>query len=261
MIKKPDVAGLFYPDDQKVLSDYIQQNLMNAPDIHIDSRVIVAPHAGYQFSGPIAATSYKLLKNKKDVRNIVLLSPAHRYPLEGVAYHQADYFSTPMGTIKVNKKKLAMAHSLPFVREHSTSFHNEHGLEVHLPFIQIVAPQASIIPFVVGRTNIDHVTQLLNLYWDDPSIFFIISSDLSHFHKYDHCQKLDGQTSKWIQNLEYEKITGEHACGFYALRGLLKFMKDKNYKGQILDVRNSGDTSGHRDEVVGYGSFSFYEKK
>ena len=254
--KKADVAGLFYPAEPKELREMIEVFISNAKVAQNLTRAIIAPHAGYVYSGPIAGSAYRALYSSKEtIKNVVIMSPSHNISFDGVATHSADSFSTPLGDLHVNKEIKETISNLPFVKELDNAFIREHALEVHLPFIQHTLPQAKIVPLIVGHTYPEEIQMLLETLWPDPTNAFVISSDLSHFLSYVQAQKIDSLTAKQIEKLLYKEIHHEQCCGFFPLRGLLKFAKEHGLKITALDLRNSADTAGDKGRVVGYGSF------
>lgn len=259
--KNCDVAGSFYPAEEDVVRQMIEKFLTEGKgQVEGKLRGLVIPHAGYIYSGPIAGSAYKCLKeNYPHLKKIVLFGPCHRTYVEGMAFHEAEEFQTPLGNLQVDRKTLEKLKKFSFVHEYSEAFHLEHSVEVHLPFIAYLYPQAEILPFVVGQSSPDEIFEVIEFLTKEIDPFFIISSDLSHFHSYEVAKEKDHMTSDHIVKLQYEKLESDGACGYYPLRGLMKYCQEHNLKSKILDVRNSGDTAGSKDEVVGYGSYAFYE--
>ena len=248
-VRAPDVAGLFYPGDAKTLRRDIDGFLSNADaDAGDAPKALIVPHAGYAYSGPVAATGYKLFEAVRDtVRRVVLLGPAHRYPLRGLASHTADSFETPLGRIPVDRAgvpALDAAHK------------GEHSLEVHLPFLQTLFESFTLVPVLVGEATPDEVADVLDRLWGGDETRIVISSDLSHFHDYDTARKLDAETANAIEELRAADVRPEDACGCRAIAGLLVCAKRRGLRVAAIDLRNSGDTAGPRNEVVGYGSFA-----
>jgi AmmeMemoRadiSam system protein B len=256
-IRLPAVAGQFYTDNPTILRDQIKQFLLQATrDDSGTPKAIIAPHAGYIYSGPVAATAYKTLEPVSDtITRVVIMSPAHRYGFRGIAWSAADYFRTPLGDIKVSHNSIDNVKSLPFVNNIEQAFEGEHALEVHLPFLQSILHNFEIVPFIVGMAEPEQVAQVLETLWGQDETLIVISSDLSHFHDYQTARQHDRKTSLCIESLDYENIQGEDACGVYPLSGLLLAAQRKKLHVTLLDLRNSGDTAGSHDRVVGYGSF------
>ena len=260
-LKKPDVAGLFYPDHEVELNQLLDQFLDSSIEDGPIPRAIIAPHAGYIYSGEIAGSSYKILKSLKGkIKNIILMGPAHRWPLVGVACHSATHFLTPLGLLEVNQTiRDNLINNFSDVNFCDQAFVMEHGLEVQLPFInKVFGNDIRIVPLIVGDISTQGASEIFAKLWNDPSNFFIVSSDLSHFHDYKTAVELDQKTSRIIENLDFECLNPNFACGFYSLRGLLHHSKQEGLKVKTLDLRNSGDTAGDKSQVVGYGAYAFY---
>ncbi len=258
------VAGQFYSNDPVTLQLDINQYLNNASNISNSlftvSKAYIVPHAGYIYSGDIAASAYYQLKTRsKIITTVILLGPAHQVPFKGIAYSCANYFNTPLGSISVNKSLINKIKHLNYIVCNDEAHEQEHSLEVQLPFLQTVLNNFTIVPLVIGDSNSQEVATLLEQLWGNEETIIIISSDLSHFNTYEVAQKLDKNTSKAISLLQPEKIHYKHACGSTPVNGLLEIAKKKKLKVSILDVRNSGDTAGDKSRVVGYGSYSFSE--
>ncbi|MGD8925746.1 MAG: AmmeMemoRadiSam system protein B [Thioalkalispiraceae bacterium] len=255
--REPAVAGAFYPADAGVLKNQLD-HLLTETDTTTETcpRAIIAPHAGYIYSGPVAAPAYHtLIKFKDQIKRVVLLGPSHRVAVNGLALTGADFFSTPLGTIPIDQaanRMLALHHDINFVEQ---AHLYEHSLEVHLPFLQTVLDDFILVPIVVGDASPDIVATVLEELMSDDSTFCVVSTDLSHFHDYTTAQKLDSATSQAIVDMNYKAIGYENACGRNPLNGVLFWAKMHHYKVKQLDLRNSGDTAGTKDRVVGYGSY------
>jgi MEMO1 family protein len=261
-VKQPAVAGFFYPADAIELRQMITK-MLSAASVKTDPpKALLAPHAGYIYSGPIAANVYASLEPVKSViKRVVLLGPAHRVYLKGMAISSATHFATPLGEITIDNELRKRVSAFPQVGLLDEAFAEEHSLEVHLPFLQTVLEDFSLLPMVVGEANENQVAEVLESVWGGDETLIVISSDLSHFHDYQTAKKLDSQTANAIQSMQYEKLGPEQACGCRPVSGLLKIAKQRKLKISILDVRNSGDTAGNHDRVVGYGAFSFLESR
>ena len=258
-IREPAVAGVFYPEEAAVLQYSINDMLSRAEGEDLEPRAIIAPHAGYIYSGEIAASAYKLLEPIKDkIHRVVLLGPTHRVAVSGCALSGAEYFRTPLGDIPVDMDAVQKLLSLPNVQLSDFAHQAEHSLEVHLPFLQTVLDEFSLVPIAVGHMDASDVMNMLDFFWDDSATFFVISSDLSHFHQYLSAQKIDQQTTYAIEQLQSDAISGEMACGVYPVNGLLELAKKHHLHCKTLDLRNSGDTAGDKSRVVGYGAYAFY---
>lgn len=250
------VAGLFYPAETATLEHTIADLLAAAPAGDQDAKAIVVPHAGYQYSGPTAAHAYRLLEGRRErIRRVVLLGPAHRVYLQGMALPSVDAFTTPLGDVLVDEAGVRQALALPGTQISDEAHAGEHSLEVHLPFLQCVLDDFQLVPIVVGACPADEIETVLEALWGGDETVVIVSSDLSHFHSYSDAQGIDARTTERIEAGE-TTLRGEEACGAYALNGLLLTAKARGLHVRTLDVRNSGDTAGDKGRVVGYGAYA-----
>jgi MEMO1 family protein len=255
-IKTPNVSGTFYPSNSDELRSFVMETLESAKKNYTFPKALIAPHAGYIFSGEVAASAYKSILNSSDkIKQVVLLSPTHHYSMDSMALHSADCFNTPLGNIEVDNDLKNKALTLNGVSIIDEAFEKEHALEVHLPFIQICAPNAKVLPIIVGQVSTETVANLLNSLWDGEETIFIISSDLSHFNDYDQANMKDEHTKQTIEDKNVSDLKHEDACGFYPIRGLLQIANEKKLEISCIDLRNSGDTAGNKSSVVGYGAF------
>ena len=254
-IRQPSVAGLFYPADPAELQADIKIMLRDLPSTDTPPKALIVPHAGYIYSGPVAASAYATLRAFSNrYRRVVLLGPSHRVPLTGVATSTASAFHTPLGDIPLDRVAIERLEQLPQVLAMDLAHAGEHSLEVHLPFLQNVLDHFSLVPLVVGDTNKEAVAQVLDTVWGGDETLIVISSDLSHYHDYDTARQRDRRTCEAIESLRPEAIGFEDACGRNPLNGLLHAAKQHGLAVATLDLRNSGDTAGPRDRVVGYGA-------
>ena len=254
-VRPPAVAGLFYPAEHDALRETIMGFLRDAETAGPWPRALIVPHAGYAYSGAVAASGYVLLKPIRDqVHRVVLIGPSHRVSCYGLAASTADYFATPLGTVPVDRKSVEASLKLPCVHVLDAAHQQEHSLEVQLPFLQVVLGEFSLVPFTVGRATTDEVADAVELLWKDDTLI-VISSDLSHYHTYGTARSMDSATAHDIEHCQWELLNGERACGYCGIRGLLKVAKARGLKVRTVDLRNSGDTAGSREQVVGYGSF------
>ena len=259
-VRTPAVAGMFYLNNARKLHEQIQNLLAQVTTAGPAPKAIIAPHAGYIYSGPVAASAYARLRAARDsIRRVVLLGPSHRVGFRGIAVSQMDAFATPLGNIPLDHEAIAQLRDLPYVGFLEQAHTQEHSLEVHLPFLQEVLGDFKLVPLVVGDAEPEQVGAVLEMLWGGPETLIVISSDLSHYHAYETARQLDAATSKAIESLRYEDIQGEDACGFHPVNGLLWVARRKNLHGVTIDLRNSGDTAGPRDQVVGYGAYVFNE--
>jgi len=256
-IRPAVVSGQFYPADPVELEQMVKSLLNGVEDIPLSSKAIIAPHAGLIYSGPVAATVYaSLLAIREKISRVVLMGPSHRVYLKGLALSSADYYETPLGQIEIDQDACDSVRNLAQVTVADAAHAQEHSLEVHLPFLQFILNNFKLIPIVVGEASPEEVAEVLEVLWGEEDTQIIISSDLSHFHDYETAQQLDLSTSKAIENLQLESIGPQQACGCMPMRGLLQVAKNKHLNVKTLDLRNSGDTAGTKDRVVGYGAYS-----
>ncbi len=255
-VRQPAVAGSFYPDSarqlDRLISEYLRADAAHAPR----PKALALPHAGYVYSGSIAGTGYAQLREAADqIKKVVLLGPSHRVAFAGMALSSASAFATPLGQIGVDTQGIQAIQVLPGVRTLDAAHAQEHSLEVHLPFIQRVFPDALVIPVVVGDAPPDAVAALLQAVWGKSETVVIVSTDLSHFHDYATATRIDAATTLAIESLK-DTLTPQQACGCRPMNGLLRLAKKKALTVHTLEVRNSGDTQGGRDRVVGYGAYA-----
>ena len=259
-VKPANVAGTFYPDDGETLRHEVDARLGRARTGGPAPKALIAPHAGYRYSGPVAASAYARLKPRAwEIRRIVLLGPVHYHPVRGVAVSGAEAFETPLGAVPVDAESVRRVLELPFVNRCDPAFEREHSLEVHLPFLLRILPRFTLVPLLVGDASPAEIDTMLEALWGGPETGIVVSSDLSHFLDYESARRLDAKTSEAIVALRHEDVGHEQACGCYAVNGLLHLAKRRGLEASVLDVRNSGDTAGPRDRVVGYGAYAFFE--
>lgn len=257
-IKQPAVAGIFYPAEPEALHRQVQEFISGARNVtRVTPKALIAPHAGYIYSGPIAGTAYASIDNAAAIHRVILLAPAHRVAFRGIAYSSASHFETPLGLIPVDSQLLEKISSMSSLHLNDAAFQDEHSIEVHLPFLQEVLKDFSIIPLLVGDATAEQVAELLEQTWDDPGNLIVISSDLSHYLDYETATEMDQKTSRAIEALRPQDLTYHSACGKTPVSGLLLVAKKHGLKARTLDLRNSGDTAGSHDQVVGYGAYVF----
>jgi len=259
-IRQPAVAGMFYPADKQSLKDDIHQYLnQTTAEQYENPKAIVVPHAGYIYSGPIAASAFKQIIPFKDkIKRVVLLGPSHRVAFNGLAVPESDVFNTPLGNIPIDQKSIQLLAELPQVIISEQAHREEHSLEVQLPFLQDILGEFSLVPLVVGEADRYEVAEVINQLWGDEHTLIVISTDLSHYLEYDEAKQLDRATSDAIVNLKPDLIGYEDACGRNGLKGMLTVAEEKKLSVDILDLRNSGDTAGDKSRVVGYGAYVIY---
>lgn len=254
------VAGMFYPANPTQLHDEIHQMLSVIPDRNSAPKAMIVPHAGYIYSGPVAASAFaQLISLKTTIKRVILLGPCHRVPLDGLATTSADYFETPLGSIAVDRDSIDTIMRLPQVKEFDLTHQQEHSLEVQLPFLQETLDAFTLVPLVVGESSPNDICEVLELLWGGEETLIVVSSDLSHYHNYETAQAMDQQTCNAIENFDIKAIHYEQACGRNPVLGLLQSALHHHMKVSTLDLRNSGDTAGNRDQVVGYGAWIFEE--
>lgn len=256
--RPPVVAGLFYPAEPGELKACVQQLLVENPATGAVPKALIAPHAGYVYSGPVAARAYNLLAPATTrLRRVLLLGPAHRVPLRGLALPTVAAFRTPLGDVPLDTAAMAELDGLPGIQRSDEAHRQEHSLEVHLPFLQTLLERFTLVPVVVGWSDPGQVRRVLERLWGGEETLVVVSSDLSHYHAYAQARRLDEDTARHIES-ESPSLEGEQACGAYPLNGLLAFSREQHLRITRLDLRNSGDTAGGRDRVVGYGAWSLH---
>lgn len=263
-IRPTAVAGSFYPKQaselnnmlEKFLSQYAANDSVNIAT----PKAIIAPHAGYIYSGQTAASVYSNLEQVKDkIRRVVLLGPTHRVSVKGIALPSNTHFASPLGNVSIDTQSLKKISAHNFVNYIDEAHTQEHSLEVHIPFLQKVINNFVLLPILVGNATPEQVATILKELWGNDETLIVISSDLSHFLNYETASKTDRNTTELIEKFDYEHIGSKQACGCMPMRGLLKLAQEKNMTIQTVDLRNSGDTAGTKDRVVGYGAYALFE--
>ncbi|HVM50841.1 MAG TPA: AmmeMemoRadiSam system protein B [Candidatus Acidoferrum sp.] len=262
LVRPAAAAGRFYPADPAELRDLIAAMLAQAPPPTGPApKAIIAPHAGYLYSGPIAASAYAQLGLAREVtRRIVLLGPSHFVAFDGLAAPSSKDFASPLGLVPLDLQALREVAALPQVKLLDEPHASEHSLEVQLPFLQTVLNAFSLVPLAVGDATTEEVAQVLEHLWGGPETRIVVSSDLSHYYDSQTAQGLDRSTAGAIEALQPEAIAEDQACGRLPIRGLLHAARRHGLRARTVDLRNSGDTAGPRDQVVGYGAFAFEER-
>lgn len=252
------VAGMFYPESAAALAQEVGQMLAAAPALPaLHPKAIIVPHAGYIYSGPVAASIYAPLERLRGtVRRVVLLGPTHRVAVDGLALPASAAFSTPLGIIPIDGPAVEAIRGLPQVVISDAAHALEHSLEVQLPFLQTVLDEFSLLPLAVGRATAAEVAEVLECLWGGDETLIVISSDLSHYLPYDTARNTDAATARHIVALD-PHIDHQQACGATPVNGLLLAARRHGLEARLIDLRNSGDTAGDRSRVVGYGAFSF----
>ena len=259
-VRNPAVAGMFYPANPAELKATVDRYLGAAKTSGPVPKALIAPHAGFVYSGPVAASAYARIAPARDtITRVILLGPAHRAAVAGLALPSVDSLATPLGNVPVDKKAVAMIADLPQVKVMDAAHESEHSLEVHLPFLQTVLAEFTLLPLAVGQASPSDVGEVLERLWGGSETLIIVSSDLSHYHPYEVACRLDNATSRAIEQLRPQDIQYDHACGRIPINGLLHVALKRGMSVTTIDLRNSGDTAGPRDQVVGYGAYVFEE--
>jgi MEMO1 family protein len=259
--RRPAVAGLFYPDDPDELRAYVASALSNARsavDFESSARAYIVPHAGYVYSGAIAATAYARIEHQTlRIRRVVLIGPSHRIFLRGAAVPMQDAFNSPLGDVMIDRELRNELVTSGLALHSDVPHANEHCLEVQLPFLQSILGEFTLVPIVVGDANAPEVARIIAACAVDSATLILASSDLSHYHSYADAQRLDAATIRAILRLDTH-LVGDQACGAVAINGLNQFARDQSLRVQEIAHCNSGDTAGDRARVVGYASFAFH---
>jgi len=258
---------MFYPGEPAELRLQIEGFLAQArehaltrgaPSPAHAAKVLVVPHAGTVYSGPVAASAYQaLVPRRETIERVVMLGPSHRVALDGVAAPTVDAFSTPLGDVPVDRQAIDAVADLRQLRLDDEPHRREHCLEVNLPFLQLVLGAFALVPLVVGRATAEQVAEIIERLWGGAETLFVLSSDLSHYLSYDEARELDDRTRALVEALDYAHLEDEQACGARPLRGMLLAARNHGLVARCVDLRSSGDTAGSRREVVGYGAFVF----
>lgn len=258
-IRAPAVAGTFYPAAAEQLRSEVAALLQRAPAAAIPlPKAVILPHAGYIYSGGIAAAGCKLLQSAAgDIKRVVLFGPAHRVYLEGMAVPEYDAFATPLGSIPLDREITKSITALPGVAASDLAHRDEHSLEVELPFLQTVLNDFTLVPVVVGRAAPEQVAAVVDAVWGGPETLIVVSSDLSHFLPYEEARRQDAATCSAILTKQ-TNLSGEQACGAHAINGLLQSAHCKALTATTVATCNSGDICGDKDRVVGYGAFALH---
>lgn len=261
-VRRPAVAGTFYPRDADELRATVRRHLLAARSpaagAPASAKAIIAPHAGYAYSGPVAGSAFHALAaSRGEVRRVLLVGPAHRTAFRGVALPEAGALATPLGVLTVDAATRAELRALPHVLESDRAHAGEHSIEVELPFVQEVLGDVSIVPLVAGDASDAEVAAVIDRAWGGPETCVVVSSDLSHYYPYATAASIDRETALAIERLSPRDVGEEQACGRVGVRALLLVAAARGLRATTLDLRSSGDTAGPRGSVVGYGAFAF----
>jgi AmmeMemoRadiSam system protein B len=262
-VRPAAVAGQFYPGDPDELRSMVRRQLDEAagrlgPSTAPAPHALIAPHAGYVYSGPVAASAYARVAARADeIERVVLLGPAHRVASRSMALPSVDGFATPLGVVPIDRDLRAAALLRPGVVVDDRPHADEHALEVHLPFLQVLLGEGwALLPVVVGHVRASDVADLLDALWGGPETLVVLSTDLSHYHDHDTARRLDAATAATVLARRWSDLEPDGACGAFPLRGLLVEADRLDLPVELIDLRTSGDTAGDRRRVVGYGAFS-----
>jgi AmmeMemoRadiSam system protein B len=258
LVRFPAVAGTFYPASRTELDALVTSMLLAARPgaVARSPKALIVPHAGYVYSGPIAASAFARVSHGENIRRVVLVGPAHRVRVDGLVSPGVSHLRTPLGDVMVDLEALG---AVPEIAPNAAAHAREHSLEVELPFLQKVAPRAKVVPIAVGAAEPESVARVIQALWGGPETLVVISSDLSHYLPYDDAHAVDRRTADRVLALDPRPIAGEDACGAAGINGLLVAARGRGLTVELADLRSSGDTAGSRNEVVGYGAFAFYE--
>jgi hypothetical protein len=262
-IRPPAVAGTFYPADPAALRQQIAGFLAEAdnapPSASPLPKAIIGPHAGYIYSGAVAARAYaRLAAARGTISRVVLIGPSHYVGFQGLAVDTAGAWSTPAGTVSLDTEAIAALRRLPMVGELEAAFTREHALEVHVPFLLQVLGHFRLVPIVAGTAPADAVAAVFDALWGGPETLIVVSTDLSHYLDYEACRRMDTDTAAAIERFDIDAIAPVNACGAVPTSGLLLAARRRGMGIEQLDLCNSGDTAGPRDRVVGYGAWALY---
>jgi MEMO1 family protein len=259
-VRVPAVAGMFYPADPDELHQSVRRFLDHAETpFRLPPKAIIVPHAGYVYSGAVAAGAYACVE-ASEISRVVLIGPAHRVMLRGLAAPESLLWETPVGDVMIDIDALDRISSFPQLVSSERAHQAEHCLEVQLPFLrELFGDNFLLTPLLAGDSRPDEVADVLDALWDGPETLIVVSSDLSHYLPYQDAVEKDRATVQAIENLDVSGLETDSACGLNAIAGLICAAQRHGLRVQLLDQRNSGDTAGSKDQVVGYASFAFYE--
>lgn len=256
-IREPIFAGSWYPADEKELQNLTSKYLENVQKINFDGKIkaLIVPHAGYIYSGQIAATAFKQLD--ENYETIFLMGPSHRYYLTNVSISNFDYYSTPLRKVKVSDKANKMLEE-KIIKNIEEAHENEHALEVELPFLQTQLNDFEIVPLLVGPSDTNELKNVLIKYIGEDDLI-VVSADLSHYHEYNEALALDSYSVGRIMELDDEGILNSEIDAPWAVSSILKIAKEKSWKPYLVAYANSGDVTGDKTSVVGYSAIVFVE--
>jgi MEMO1 family protein len=259
-IRPPAVAGTFYPADPAALRRMVEACLGAARGHPArPPKAVIAPHAGYVYSGPVAGHAFAALGDRAlGIRRVVVIGPAHFVPIRGLAVPGAAAFRTPLGDVPLDAEGIAAILDLPQVAVLDAPHRPEHAVEVELPFLQTLLGDFALVPLVVGDATGGEVAGVLDRLWNGPEVLIVISSDLSHYEAYASAKEHDGATAAAVERFDDAALGPRDACGYLPIAGLLLEARRRRMRIERLDLRSSGDTAGPKDQVVGYGAWGFH---
>jgi len=259
MVRPPAAAGRFYPADPRELEAMVRGFLDAAPRARGPGPLaLVAPHAGYAFSGPVAGSAYAMVRpDAGTFRRVVIMGPSHYVAFRGLALPEGEAFAGPLGEHAVDPGGASLLAGHPAVRRWARPHREEHSLEVQIPFVRVALGALSLLPVVTGDAHPEEVADALELVWG-PDTLVVVSSDLSHHLSYDDARRADAATAAAVVSLDVGAIAAHRACGSVALRGLMEAARRRGMEARCVDLRSSGDTAGDGRRVVGYGAFGFW---
>jgi AmmeMemoRadiSam system protein B len=258
------VAGSFYPGQSDRLASEVDRLLREAPaptESAVFPKALIVPHAGYAYSGPVAATAYAQIGPARErIRRVAIFGPSHFISFQGLALPGAAWVETPLGRVEIDAALTDAARKLAAVSISAGAHAKEHSLEVQLPFLQLLLGHFRVALLAVGRAKPEEVASAIEALWGEQDTLLVISSDLSHYLPYQQALEMDRSTARRIAQLGPDLLSRTDACGAEPINGLLRVARRRKLRPRLLDLRNSGDTAGGMDRVVGYGSFAFYEQ-
>ncbi len=262
-VRHSAVAGMFYPKEEDKLLEFAKYAIESSPNFGKKPLIIISPHAGFVYSGYTAGYAFRQLQNlKSDIEyKVLMMGPSHRVYLDFAALSPDEFFEIPSGVIKVDlEESKRLADKFPSVLTSAIPHKLEHSLEVQLPFLQLSLKKFSIVPIVYGNISDDDLLAILEEFLLDDSRIVIISSDLSHYYPQKEAIAIDSYCIKGVEELNLEALSTCQACGKAAITAAVKYALKHNLKSKTLDYKTSGDTTGDKESVVGYGSFMFYKE-
>jgi len=260
-IRYPAVAGSFYDKSPESLQCQLDTWLCSEPDTESHIRALIVPHAGYIYSGKVAAKAFRYLKSQADrIHRVILVGPSHRFYFTGCALPSADFFATPLGKIPIDTESIDQIRNIDDIEVSDQVHALEHCLEVQLPFLQTCLKQFTLLPILTSNVSPVTVAKLIDSLWQDENTLLVISSDLSHFHSYSEAKNIDRNTCSLIEHYE-PSLSPEQACGSTGINTLLLLAKQRGYQLTRMELKNSGDTAGDKERVVGYVSYLISEPK